>query len=199
MRDVDATAESGGTLAESTFEGARWFGRELAGRTLGLVGFGNVARLVAARAAALKMAVIAYDPYVTDTVPEVELVPTLADLLARSEVVSVHARATPENRRMFDAAAFALMPAGAVFINTARESLVDEHALLEALRSGHLAGAALDVVESNGPWRELSETPNVTLLPHIAGATIETLDRGAEMLAEQIEAWLDGAALRWPA
>ncbi len=94
---------------------------------------------------------------------------------------------------------FAGMPAGAFFINTARESLVDEQALLEALRSGHLSGAALDVCESDGPWRELAATPNVTITPHIAGATFETLRRGAEMLAEQIVDWQAGRELRWPA
>ena len=199
VKDVDATSASGGVIAESTFEGAKWFGREIAHRTLGLIGLGNVARLVAARANALGMTVLAFDPYVTSDVAGVERVADLDDLLARSEVVSVHARATPENRHLFDADRFARMPAGAFFINTARESLVDEQALLEALRSGHLSGAALDVCEPDGPWRELAGWPNVTITPHIAGATFETLRRGAEMLAEQILEWQAGRELRWPA
>lgn len=199
LKDVDRTAAAGGAMAESTFEGAKWFGRELSGRTLGLVGLGNVAKLVAARAAALGMRVIAYDPFMMDAVDGVEQVATLGELLERSEALSIHARATAENRRMFDEAAFATLPAGAIFINTARESLVDEAALLAALRSGHLAGAALDVCEPDGSWRELAATPNVTLLPHIAGATFETLGRGADMLAHQIADWVHGRELRWPA
>jgi D-3-phosphoglycerate dehydrogenase len=199
LKDVDLAAAEGRGLAESTFEGARWFGRELSGRTLGLVGLGNVARLVATRAASLGMPVIAYDPFVTGAIEGVEQVHTFGELLERSDAVSIHARATKQNNRLFDAAAFARLPAGAVFVNTARESLVDENALLDALRSGHLGGAALDVCEPDGVWRELVETRNVTLLPHIAGATFETLHRGADMLAEQISAWAQGEQLRWPA
>lgn len=198
LADVDATAASGGPLAESAFEGARWFGRELPGRVLGLIGFGNVARLVAKRALALGVTVRAFDPYVDpSTVSDVSIVATLDELLSGADVVSVHARATTDNVHLMSAAQFAAMPAGSIFINTARETLVDESALLDALRSGHLAGAALDVNEPDGPWRDLVALPNVILTPHIAGATHETLARGAAMLADEIVAFIADQPLRW--
>src|SRR5258708_113550 len=107
------------------------------------------------------------------------------ELLSRSDIISVHARATPDNRHLFGAGAFARMPQGAFFINTARESLVDEDALLRALASGALAGAALDVAERRpaGDRHPLLDMPNVIITPHIGGATNETLRRGAEMAA----------------
>lgn len=198
LADVDATAASGGPLAESAFEGAKWFGRELVGRKLGLVGFGNVARLVAKRALALGVEVYAFDPYVKpDAGGDVTIVGSLDELLDGADAISLHARATAENRHLFGAAQFAAMPEGAVFINTARESLVDENALLEALKSGHLAGVAMDVNEPDGPWRELVALPNVILTPHIAGATHETLARGAAMLADEIVAYIEGRPMRW--
>lgn len=198
VRDVDATSAAGEQIAESAFEGARWFGRELRGRALGLVGLGHVARLVAARAHALGMEVFAYDPFVPfGSVEGVGQFESLEELLERVEVLSLHARATSENRHLIGAEQFAALRPGAVLVNTARESLVDEHALLEALRSGHLSGAAMDVCEANGPWRELIAQPSVILTPHIAGASYETLNRGAQMLTSEIAAYVQGKALRW--
>lgn len=98
---------------------------------------------------------------------------------------------------MIGAREIGMLDRGSFLINTARESLVDEDALLEALRSGRLAGAALDVNEPDGPWRELVAEPNVMLTPHLAGATYETLARGAEMLASEIRAFLNDEPLRW--
>lgn len=198
LRSVDERIRAGQQLAESTFEGARWFGRELSTTTLGLIGYGNVARLVSARARALGTRVIAYDPFIdADTVSEAEIVTDLNELFTRSDVVSVHARATDDNRGMVGAEQFATMKQGSLFINTARESLVDEQALLEALTSGHLGGAALDVNETDGPWRDLVAQPNLVLTPHLAGATYETLRRGADMLASEVEAFIAGDELRW--
>lgn len=198
LRDVDARIADGRPLAESTFEGARWFGREVAGLRLGLIGFGNVARLVAARARALGADVSAYDPYVDAAhVSDARIVADLDELLSQSDVVSVHARATPANRHMIGADQIARMPHGSFLINTARESLVDEAALLSGLRSGMLAGVALDVNEPDGPWRELVDEPNLILTPHLAGATRETLVRGADMLASEVQAFLAGDPLRW--
>jgi len=198
LRDVDERIRTGRALAESTFEGARWFGRELTTTTLGLIGYGNVARLVSARARALGTRVIAYDPFVdAATVPEVEIVAELNELFAASDVVSVHARATDDNRGMVGAEQFDAMKPGSLFINTARESLVDEQALLAALTSGHLGGAALDVNEPDGPWRDLVAQSNLVLTPHLAGATFETLRRGADMLASEVAAFLAGDDLRW--
>lgn len=199
VRSVDDVLREGGRIAESTFEGARWCGAELSNTTLGLVGFGNVARLVSARAIALGMKVSAFDPFAETLADGVQRATTLDELLERSQVVSVHARATADNRRLIGAPQFARMPDGVVFINSARESLVDEGALLAAVRSGRVAAAVLDVCEPDGCWRELVREPTVVLTPHIAGATRETLARGAGMIADEVLAFLDGNPLRWAA
>ena len=156
--------------------------------TLGLVGLGHVGREVAARGHALGFTVLGYDPVPPGTVPPGVTMVGLDDLLSRSDLVSVHARATADNRHMFGAAAFARMPRGAFFINTARESLVDEDALARALASGTLAGAALDVAQPRpaGDRHPLLDLPNVIITPHIGGATRETLRRGAEMAAAAV-------------
>ena len=198
VRDVEDRVARGEQVAESNFEGARWFGREVRSLTLGLIGYGNVARLVATRARALGATVVAYDPYVApESVTDARVVSTLAELLDAADVLSIHARATPENRHMIGAAEIAALKPGSAVINTARESFVDESALLAALRSGHLAGAAADVNETDGPWRELVAEPNFTLTPHLGGATHETLRRGAEMSVEEITRFLADEPLRW--
>ena len=112
----------------------------------------------------------------------------LDGLLSRSDIVSVHARATGDNRHLFGSGEFARMRPGSFFINTARESLVDEDALQAALASGAIAGAALDVAErpAAGGRHPLLDLPNVIITPHIGGATSETLRRGAEMTAAAV-------------
>ncbi|HEU5419278.1 MAG TPA: NAD(P)-dependent oxidoreductase [Streptosporangiaceae bacterium] len=184
----------GGGFAESVFEGGEFFGREAPGTTLGLVGFGNVGREVAVRARGLGFTPLAYDPQPpAGGTGGVELV-SLPDLLSRSDIVSLHARATPANRHMFSAQLFAQMRPGAFFINTARESLVDEAALGAALERGQLGGAALDVMEAPpaGHRHPLLSQPNVFVTPHIGGATAETLRRGAELAAAGIADLLAG-------
>ena len=183
----------GGGFSESVFEGKEFFGREAASLTLGLVGFGRVGREVAPRARALGFTVIAYDPQVRDAADGVELV-SLDALLARSDIVSLHARATSENRHMFSGDLFARMRPGASFINTARESLVDEAALSAALEAGTLSGAALDVLErpARGERHPLLDTPGVFVTPHIGGATEETLARGARRAVAAVASLLAG-------
>lgn len=189
---------SEGALSESVFDGREFFGREPDGLVLGLVGYGQVGQQVAARARALGMRLLVTDP-VTDPVrsavagDDAEWT-DLDGLLQRSDVVSVHARATAGNRHMFGAAQFGRMRTGSFFINTARESLVDEAALLAALRSGHLAGAALDVLErpAGGGRNPLLDEPSAIVTPHIGGATAETLRRGADMAAASIADLLEG-------
>ena len=197
-RYVSHTASHGLPLAESTFEGARWFGRELSGARLGLVGLGHVATLVAHRARALGLDVVAFDPFVPyDSAPTVRRANTLDELLDVSDALSLHARATSENRHMIGERELSRLADDAILINTARESLVDEHALLNTLRAGRLRGVAMDVCEPDGPWRELVADPRVVLTPHIGGATHETLDRGARMLREEVDRYLRGEPLRW--
>jgi D-3-phosphoglycerate dehydrogenase / 2-oxoglutarate reductase len=162
---------------ESTFGGAEFIGQELSGRSLGLVGFGHVGRQVAPRARALGMTVRAYDPFAPPD--DVEAVADLHELLGASDVVSLHARASAANENLIGAAEFAAMRPGALFINTARETLVDEAALRAALP--RLGGVALDVVEG-----EIAGE-NVIVTPHIGGATEETLARGVRMIARELE------------
>jgi D-3-phosphoglycerate dehydrogenase len=184
----------GGGFAESVFEGREFFGREAPSLTMGLVGLGHVGREVATRAMALGFTLVGYDPQPpAAAVPGVDLVP-LDTLLARSDIVSVHARLTPENRQMFSRDRFAQMRPGAYFINTARESLVDEPALREALEKGLLGGAALDVLERTPPGdrHPLLSMPNVFITPHIGGATSETLARGAQRAVTAVTELLAG-------
>jgi phosphoglycerate dehydrogenase-like enzyme len=146
---------------------------ELAGRTLGLVGYGRIARRVGRAARALDMDVVACDPYVTaDGAADVELLP-FAELLARADVISVHAPLTDETRHLFDATAFAAMRPGVVFVNTARGGLVDQDALLAALDSGQVGAAALDVTEPEPlpPDHPLLHRDDVLVTPHVASAT----------------------------
>lgn len=194
---VRHAAAAGEALSESAFEGAAWFGREISGRRLGLLGMGNVAQRVAAHANALGMDVIAYDPFVTVDIPGVTMVESFDEMLGSLDALSIHARATAENRRMINGDVFSSLPAGAAFVNTARESLVDEHELLKAVQSGHLSGVAMDVFEPDGPWRELAAHPRVIITPHIAGATHQTLARGAQMLRDDLGRFLRGEELRW--
>jgi len=180
----------GGVLGESAYEGARFMGHDLGGHVLGLVGFGNVGSRVQRRAVAFGMRLVVYDPYVrVGELASTEQVATLEELLARSDFVSLHVRATPETENLFGTLQFAAMKPASYFVNTARESLVDEVALDAALGSGHLAGAALDVVRPRaaaGP-HPLLRHGNVVITPHIGGATHETLLRGVTMVSEEIK------------
>jgi len=188
----------GNGVGDSAFQGARFFGHDLGGHVLGLVGYGNVGHRVARRARAFEMKVIVFDPYLDLEGDEnVEQVADLETLLERAHFVSLHARATPENENLLGHSAFARMRLGSYFVNTARETLVDEEALDEALSSGRLAGAALDVVRprnASGP-HPLLRHENVVLTPHIGGATHETLLRGATMVAEEIKRFAAGEPL----
>ena len=143
---------------------------ELAGSTLGLVGYGRIARRVGRVAAALDMAVVAFDPYLQEA--DVELV-AFDVLLARADVISLHAPLTESTRGLFDAAAFARVRPGVILVNAARGGLVDQDALLAALDSGQVAAAALDVTDPEPlpPDHPLLHRADVVVTPHIASAT----------------------------
>jgi D-3-phosphoglycerate dehydrogenase / 2-oxoglutarate reductase len=187
-------AQQGGGFAESVFEGREFFGREAPSLTMGLVGLGHVGRETAVRALALGFTVLACDPVPPAIVPDgVTMVP-LDTLLAESDIVSLHARASPENLRLLGAKQFARMRRGAFVINTARETLVDEAELRDALLRGHLGGAALDVVERPpaGQRHPLLDVPSVIVTPHIGGATQETLRRAAEQVGAAVSEFVNG-------
>jgi len=172
-------------------------GLETAGAVLGLVGLGRIGSRVAAIAQVLGMKVLAYDPFVTldrARTLGVDLVPSLAELLPRAHVVSLHCPSTPETYHIINADTLKLMPQGSYLINVARGALIDEVALLDALRSGHLAGAGLDVFDpepppDNHPFFTL---PNSICTPHIGSYTSAALLRMQVMACEQIASALRG-------
>ncbi len=167
----------------------RYMGDTLQGRTLGVVGYGRIGARVAAVAQALGMRVIAHSRHAVPGVENVDL-PTLLDT---SDVVTLHCPLTEQTRHLLDAAAFAMMKPGALVINTARGGVIDHDALLEALRSGHLGGAGLDVFpeEPNIP-AALLELDNVVCTPHVGSNTARTRQDMLEACAAQILDALSG-------
>jgi D-3-phosphoglycerate dehydrogenase len=173
------------TLANKLVQSGRWELppivplRRLEGQVLGLIGFGNIPRAVVPKAKAFGLNVITHDPFVSKDVlasAEVEGV-SFDDLLARSDFISVHAPLMPATRGLLNAAAFAKMKKGALVINTARGPLIDEPSLIAALDSGHLGGAALDVVTTEPLAQDsaLIGRDNVILTPHTAFYSVEAL------------------------
>ena len=184
-----------GELAAGEWPAA--MGGTLAGRTLGILGLGRHGRPVARIAAAFGMLVLAWDREPgrahADDEPVRQRLP-LEDLLARSDVVSVHLKLSPESTGLLNAERLARLRPGAILVNTARGAIVDEPALVEALRSGRLAGAGLDVftTEPLPADHPLRGAPNVVLTPHLGWKVDEVFTEWAEIAAEQLAAWLDG-------
>jgi (S)-sulfolactate dehydrogenase len=173
-------------------------GRETAGKTLGIVGFGGIGRLAARLAQALGMRVIAADALIPADSPVWRDAGVarrdLDTLLAESDAVSLHVPLTPETRRLIDAARIGRMKPGAVLVNSARGGIVDEAALAAALASGRLAGAALDVFEREplSAGSPLAGVPNLVLTPHVAGVTRESNARVSSMIAAKVAEALAG-------
>jgi (S)-sulfolactate dehydrogenase len=169
-------------------------GREVSGRTLGLVGFGAIARETARRARALGMTVVAFDPYVPAEHPawaELGAAPVSLDaVLATADAVSLHVPLSPGTRNLIDADALARMKPGAVLVNAARGGVVDEAALAAALKAGTLGGAALDVFEAEplpaAGGSVFAGCPNLILTPHIAGVTEESNVRVSSVTAANV-------------
>ncbi len=199
LRHLSAAAEavrrgewSFGLDDEAMVPYIRFRGVELGGRTLALLGFGAVGRAVARRALGFGMVVRAYDPYAADAdfaALGVARVPTLDSLLDGADVLSVHVERTPETVGMIGAEQLARLPRGAVVVNTARPQVVDQEALLAALRSGHLGGVALDVFapEPIPPSHALLAEPGALILPHIGGATEDAVRHHSRMIREDME------------
>ena len=172
-------------------------GREAAGKTLGLIGFGDIGRLTATLAQAFGMRVVAHDPMLAadDAVwARTGVTPLSLDaLLAESDAVSLHVPLVPATRHLIDARRLAAMRPGAVLINSARGGVVDEAALAQALREGHLAGAALDVFEREPlpAGSVLADVPNLVLTPHIGGVTREANTRVSMYIAEHVRQALE--------
>ena len=191
---ADATMKQG-QWVKKEFEGV-----ELSGETLGIIGFGRIGMDVGKRAAAFGMNVIVYDPNVS----EHELVDSnaepvsLQDLFAWSDFISLHLPLNVQTRDLLGPMAFSQMKDGVRIVSTARGGIIDETALLNALNSGKVAAAALDVFEKEPPGlTELVAHPRVIATPHIGAQTVEAQARAAEDIANEVLAALEGKRLRW--
>jgi D-3-phosphoglycerate dehydrogenase len=196
------------TLSNTLVQSGRWEVpplvplRRLEGQVLGLVGFGNIPRRVAPKAQAFGLKVLTHDPYVAPDALAAEGVEAVSfdDLLARSDFISVHAPLLPATRGLMNAAALAKMKKGAFLINTARGPLVDEAALVAALDSGQLGGAALDVVTTEPPAKDspLIGRDNVILTPHTAFYSVEALEELQTKCASDVARVLSGEKAVYP-
>ena len=193
-------AAADASLRRGEWQRTQFTGLELRGRTLGLVGLGKIGQAIAARARAMEMTVLASDPYVTAEGAAhhgAELVP-LADLLARSDVVSVHVPLSRATRGMIGTKELGRMKPGAILLNVARGGVVDEAAVAAALTHGTLAGAGIDVFEHEPPLGSpLLDAPNTLLTPHLGASTAEAQVAVAEEIADQVIDVLAGRSARY--
>ncbi|MBV8700553.1 MAG: 3-phosphoglycerate dehydrogenase, partial [Bradyrhizobium sp.] len=174
---------------------------DLYGKTVLIVGFGRIGTRTAKRCLAMEMRVLVYDPYkgaADIAAAGCEAVADLDAALPRADFVSIHCPKTPETVGMFGAERLKRMKPTAYLINTARGGLIDEKALHEALVSGRLAGAGLDVFEQEPPpvGHALHDLPNVIMAPHVAGVTVEAVDLMSEQTARNLLSALDGEPIR---
>ncbi len=191
--------------ADATMKQGQWIkkqleGVELNGKTLGIVGMGNIGTALAARAAGLGMKVIGYDTLVpADEIIQRGAEPvSLADLYTKADFISYHLPLTPESKGMVNGQALAQMKRGVRIVDAARGGIIDETALLAALESGQVAAAALDVFSAEPPGlTALVAHPNVVTTPHIGAQTEEAQDRAAEDIASEVLNALRGEPLRW--
>jgi D-3-phosphoglycerate dehydrogenase / 2-oxoglutarate reductase len=196
------------TFANKLVQSGRWEVppivplRRLEGQELGLVGFGNIPRALAPKAKAFGLKVLAHDPYVAKDVLAAAGVEGVGfdELLRRSDFISVHAPLSPTTRGMMNESVFARMKKGAFLINTARGPLIDEAALIAALDSGHLGGAALDVVAEEPPTKDsaLLGRDNVILTPHTAFYSVEALEELQSKCASDLARVLSGEKTIYP-
>lgn len=189
------TVEAHVSMAEGRWDKKRLKRSELSGKTLGLVGIGNIAREVAARARAFGMTVIAHDPYVSAS-DAAEMVPSLADLAGRADYVSLHAPLTEETRGMIDAGFLAALKSGAVLVNTGRGPVVDAAAVRAALDSGRLGLYATDVYDADPPSADypILGAPRVLMAPHLGASTVENLARIGDEIVGHMAAYLGEGA-----
>ena len=190
LRSADGHVRAGGWDRDA------FAGRELTGDTLGLFGFGAIARETADIAHGMGQTVLAYDPYVAgDDMPSrVERVERLSELFVRSDAVSIHAPLTPETRAAVSTEELAALGEGGVLINTSRGAIVDEKALVEALETGGLGGAGLDTFETEPPGEDhpIYDLDEVLLTPHVGGVTDEALARMSQQAAANVRTVYEG-------
>lgn len=193
------------TTADASMKSGLWLKKELSGieihgKTLGLIGMGSIGSAVAKLAGALGLIVLGYDPLVSpaDIQARGAQPVDLHELYARSDIISIHVPLSPETRGMIDGQALGRMKRGVRLVCTARGGIIDETALLGALESGQVAGAALDVFSKEPPGLSaLVAHPHLVASPHIASQTIEAQARAANDIASEVLAALRGEPLRW--
>lgn len=188
------------SMKAGKWEKSLYQGRERWNKTLGIVGLGNIGKIVADRANGARMKVIAHDPLADADEAQamnVALV-SFADLLEQSDFITIHAPLVPSTRHLFDAEAFSKMKKSAMLVNAARGGIVDEGALVDALRSGEIAGAALDVFETEpiDPSHPLLGLDNIVLTPHLGASTVEAQNRVGVEIAEQMVEFLRTSRVR---
>jgi D-3-phosphoglycerate dehydrogenase len=193
-RKIPQAAES---MRQGVWEKKKFMGVELAGKTLGVVGLGNIGRQAAERGVGLKMNVIGYDPFPPKQLPAGVKLASLDEVITKSDFVTLHVPLTNDTKGLFGAATFAKMKKGAFLVNCARGGIVDEDAALEALKSGQLAGAALDVFGKEPPEPSpLFQHENLIASPHLGASTREAQEKVAIELAEVFVGFLKDGVVR---
>jgi D-3-phosphoglycerate dehydrogenase len=193
-RKIPQAAES---MRQGIWEKKKFMGAEIAGKTLGVVGLGNIGRHAAERGVGLKMSVIGYDPHPPAQLPAGVKTVSLDELITKSDFITLHVPLTPDTKGLFGAATFAKMKKGSYLINCARGGIVDESAVLEALKSGQLAGAALDVFGKEPPEPSpLFQHENLIASPHLGASTREAQEKVAIELAEVFVGFLKDGVVR---
>lgn len=176
-------------------------GHELDGKTIGLLGFGNIARNLARMLSGFQVRILSYDPYVKEVseFPQVELLSSQEELFAQSDIVSLHIPCTAETKGSINKKFFDLMKKGSYLINTCRGAVINEADLVEALKSGRLAGAGLDVLCHEPPEKDdpLLALEQVYITSHMGAETKEAIDRSLEIMAEAIDTYLAGGIPRY--
>lgn len=193
-------AAADASMKQGKWEKSAFMGSELSGKTLGLLGLGRIGAMVAGRAVAFGMAVVAYDPYLSDSqISERNASPSkFEDVLTQSDYISLHLPLTKETQGLLSTAEFSKMKPGARLVCAARGGVVDEAALRAALDSGHLAGAALDVFADEPPQpNSIATHPKVIATPHVGAQTAEAQTRAGLAIAEEVVAVLQGKEPRW--
>ncbi len=193
-RKIPQAAQS---MRQGIWEKKKYMGTEIAGKTLGVIGLGNIGRQAAERAVGLKMNVIGYDPFPPKELPAGVKPASLDDVITKSDYITLHVPLTSDTKGLFNAANIARMKKGACIINCARGGIVDENAVLEALKSGQLGGAALDVFAKEPPDPSpLFAEENLIAVPHLGASTKEAQEKVAIELAEVFVGFLKDGVVR---
>jgi D-3-phosphoglycerate dehydrogenase / 2-oxoglutarate reductase len=182
-------------VVSGDWDRTKFFGRELQGRTLAIIGLGRIGQMVARYALAFRMRVIAFDPFQTEWVEGVERAESLRTALTNADVLSIHVPLSKETTHLIGAAEFHALKKGAIVLNTSRGAVLDEAALIDALERGHLGGAALDVIHDEySPTSGLRDRligyaathSNLLITPHLGGATHDSLEKVEIFMAEKL-------------